>query len=82
VDWGIGWRNVPCLHSCSTYDLLVAGLVQLGSSERFDFQWQESGGCCGGKSLDTTGWKILVQLPAALAETMAKRDRTQVQLKT
>jgi hypothetical protein len=36
----------------------------------------------GTESLDATGWKILVQLLAVLAETAAEQDRTQVRLRT
>jgi hypothetical protein len=72
VDWGIGWRNVPCLHSCNTHDPLVVGLGQLGSSGHSDFQQQESGDCLGAESLDVAGWKIPIQLPVALAETRAE----------
>jgi hypothetical protein len=81
VDWGIGWHNVPYLHSCSTYDLLVVGLGQLGSSEHFDFQQLEPGDYWGAEPLDDAGWKILVQLLAALAKIAAELDRTHVQLK-
>jgi hypothetical protein len=80
MDWGIGWRIVPWLHSCSTYDLLAAGLGQLGCFEHSDFQQQESGDSWGTKSLDATGWKILVQLPVALEEIVAERDKTQFRL--
>jgi hypothetical protein len=76
VDWGIGWCNDPCLHSCSIYDQLATGLGQLGSSKHSDSQQQKSGDCWGTESLDTVGWKILVQLPAALAETTAEQDGT------
>jgi hypothetical protein len=30
MDWGIGWHNVPSLHSCSTYDHLATGLGHIG----------------------------------------------------
>jgi hypothetical protein len=36
----------------------------------------------GAESLDAARWKILVQLPAALAKTAAEQDGTQVRLKT
>jgi hypothetical protein len=81
VGWGTDWHNVPCLHNCSTYDLLAVGLGQLGSSECSDFQRQESRDYWGAESLDAAGWKTQVQLPAALAKIVAERDGTEVQLK-
>jgi hypothetical protein len=82
VNLGINWCNVPVHHSYSTYGQLVAGLGQFGSSEDSDSQQQGSGGCWGAESPDATGSRILVELPAALVETMAEQDRTQVQLRT
>jgi hypothetical protein len=38
VNWGIGWRNVPFHHNCSTYDQLAVGLGLLGSFEHSDSQ--------------------------------------------
>jgi hypothetical protein len=76
MDWGIVWCNIPCLHSCGTYDQLAVGLGQLGSSEHSDSQQQESGDCWGMESLDAVVWKILVRLPVALAETVAEKDGT------
>jgi hypothetical protein len=76
VDWGIGWRNVPSLHSCSTYDHIVAGRGKLGSSKHSNSHQQEFGDCWGVESLDAVGWKILVQMPMALIETEADQDGT------
>jgi hypothetical protein len=48
------------------------GSEQLESSEHSDSQQQESENYYGAESLDAVGWNILVQLPAASAETAAE----------
>jgi hypothetical protein len=82
MDWGIRWHNVPFHHSCSTYNQLAVGLGQLGSSEHPDSQQQEFRDCWGVESLDAVGKRILVQLPAAMAETVAEQDGIPVRVKT
>jgi hypothetical protein len=52
------------------------GYEQLESSEHSNFQQWECGNCWGAESLDAMGWNILVQLPAASAETAAEQDGT------
>jgi hypothetical protein len=76
VDWGIGWQSELTPHKRSTYVHPVMGYEQLESSEHSNFQQWECGNCWGAESLDAMGWNILVQLPAASAETAAEQDGT------
>jgi hypothetical protein len=55
ADWGIDWQDDLSLHKHITSVQSTLGLDELGSSEHFDFQQQESGNCWGIKSLDVLG---------------------------
>jgi hypothetical protein len=81
VNWGIGWQSDLAPHKRSTSFHPVMGSEPLESSEHFDSQQQGSGNRWGTESLDAVGWNILVQLPAASAETTAEQNGTHIQLK-
>jgi hypothetical protein len=81
VDWGFDWHNIPFITVIAPTVSLLQVLGSLGSLNTLIPSSRSLEVVGGAKSLDAAGYRIL-QLPVALAETVAEQDGTQVQLRT